>query len=155
MLQANGQTCSGTVMGLIPSADIRYVESNCNTVETPTIKPTIKVSGKQAFVSLQIPVWDDVGCAADNIFRVYNTDDCVYHDGKFYWSLFDGNTDKPPSQKWSEGVTKCSMLKPASSAPSACSWAAGLPTFAVTYNTTIVSCDCPSLCDTIKNMRTL
>lgn len=61
---------------------------------------------------LTVTVWDDPGCDTDNLKRVFNKDECVLHEGYFYWSKEDLNVDRPPSAKWSEPSTKCEMLKP-------------------------------------------
>lgn len=66
-------------------------------------------------VDIVVDVWDDPGCAGDNVVRVYNKDECVFKDGYYYWSLEDMNVDMPPTAKWSEGSTKCEMLKPGTS----------------------------------------
>lgn len=67
---------------------------------------------KQKMVNLEVEVWDDPGCDGDNVVRLYNTTQCVYKDGYFYWPLKDGVVDAPPSVDWTEGVTKCEMLRP-------------------------------------------
>ena len=68
-------------------------------------------------ISIDVDIWDDPGCEGDNVVRLYNTGECVFHDGYFYFSLEDMNVDKPPTAKWSEPYTKCEMLKPSTPHP--------------------------------------
>lgn len=61
---------------------------------------------------LDVDVWDDPGCATDNVVRVYNKDKCVEHEGYMYWAKEDMTISMPPSADWSEPKTICEALKP-------------------------------------------
>lgn len=94
------------------NSGVHYVEQNCDKGDCNEVVDKLRVVGKKAIIELAVDVWDTIGCETDNIVRMYNTNDCVYSDGLFYWSLEDKNIDKPPSPKWTRGYTKCEMLKP-------------------------------------------
>lgn len=72
---------------------------------------TTQVAGKTGEKFVTVQVWDTVGCETDNIVRVYNKDECVFFEGKLYWSLENTNVTKPGTDKWSKGRTICSALK--------------------------------------------
>lgn len=61
---------------------------------------------------LQVDVWDDPGCATDNVVRIYNKTDCVEHEGYMYWPKEDMTISMPPSPDWTVGKTVCEALKP-------------------------------------------
>ena len=71
-----------------------------------------RVTGKTGEKFLTVQIWDTVGCAEDNIVRIYNEGQCVYKDGRFYWSKEDLNVTEPGSDKWTAGKTSCEVLKP-------------------------------------------
>ena len=105
-------SCGGGSSTPSTGSGIQYVDQNCPNGNCPEVVDKLHVVGKKAIIDITVDVWDTIGCETDNIVRMYNTDDCVYSDGLFYWSLVDKNIDKPPSPKWSRGYTKCEMLKP-------------------------------------------
>jgi len=72
---------------------------------------TTKVSGKTGEKFLTVQIWDTIGCDDDNIVRLYNKNQCVYKDGRYYWSLEDNNVTEPGSDKWSTGRNTCEVLK--------------------------------------------
>lgn len=86
--------------------------SCCSSCESAAVVPTNSCLSTD-MINIEVAVWDDPGCDGDNLKRVFNKDECVYHEGYFYWSKEDMNVDMPPSAKWSEPSTKCEMLKPA------------------------------------------
>ena len=104
--------CGGSTTTSTNNPSIQYVDQNCSNGDCGEVVDKLHVVGKKAVVEITVDVWDTIGCETDNIVRMYNTDDCVYVDGLYYWSLEDRNIDKPPSPRWSKGYTKCAMLKP-------------------------------------------
>jgi hypothetical protein len=105
-------SCGGSSSTSTTGSGVQYVDQNCPNGNCPEVVDKLHVVGKKAIIDITVDVWDTIGCETDNIVRMYNTDDCVYSDGLFYWSLVDKNIDKPPSPRWSAGYTKCKMLKP-------------------------------------------
>lgn len=104
----NSASCGGT-----PSTTpegVEYVDPTCDVVTQ--VEDKLRVVGKKAVMHITVDVWDTIGCDGDNIVRMYNEGDCVYKDGLYYWSTQNSNVDTPPSAKWTDGKTKCDMLRP-------------------------------------------
>ena len=99
--------------GLLSDLDCKVDDKSCEgDLVIPTeISSTTHVVGKSGMKILTLSVWDTVGCRDDNIVRVYNKDQCVYHNDRIYWSLEDDNITEPGSSKWTTGVTLCQALK--------------------------------------------
>lgn len=87
-------------------------EVGCTNDNVPTQLPsTTRVVGESGRQFLTTPVWDSVGCGTDNIVRVYNVNQCVYHNGLYYWSQRDGNISEPGvGEGWTDGKTICEVL---------------------------------------------
>ena len=110
MAQTGFNTSCGSSSASSAPANIEYVDPSCSS--NPVVKDKLQVVGKQAVIHITVDVWDTIGCADDNIVRVYKKGKCVYKDGLFYWSLEDGNVDAPPSAKWTRGYEDCELLNP-------------------------------------------
>ena len=74
---------------------------------------TVKVVGKTGVCDIVVPMWDTIGCAEDNIVRLFDKGDCVCFEGLYYFSKKDENVSKPTNtENWTKGYTRCELLKP-------------------------------------------
>jgi len=88
---------------------------NASQEDKTKLPGSTRVVGKTGEKFITVQIWDTIGCADDNIVRMYNKDQCVYKDGLYYWSITDGNITEPGSDLWTTGITGCEMLKPSNS----------------------------------------
>lgn len=95
---------------------IKYVDQGCATNDCQPVDK-LKVVGKQAIQQMQLPIWDSIGCAEDNIVRVYHKDQCVVQGCLIYSSNTDSNIDEPKAgaakaePTWDGGYTLCEVYK--------------------------------------------
>mgnify|MGYP003505576875 FL=1 len=95
---------------------VKYVDQACGDTGGCAPVDKLKVVGKKAVQQLQFDIWDTIGCADDNIVRVYNKGQCVVENCKIYKPLADNTIDQPSvgvtkvPPTWEGGVTLCEAL---------------------------------------------